>query len=65
MTPSKLIALDADGVLLDYNLEDAEELAVPVSGSHKDNYPLWQTLRPQFEAKLDELSAQLATTMRR
>ncbi len=54
-----------DNMLLDYNLEDAEELAVPVSGSHKDNYPLWQTLRPQFEAKLDELSAQLATTMRR
>ena len=49
-----------DNILLDYNLEDAEALAVPVSGSHKDNYPLWQALRPQFEAKLDELSAQLA-----
>ena len=49
-----------DNIVLSYLLDNADALAVPVQGSHKDNYAQWQALRPAFEAKLQELSALLA-----
>lgn len=57
---SAMRAGGTDNIVLNYNLNDADEVAVPVSGSHKDNYALWQALRPQFEAKLDEVAVMIA-----
>lgn len=53
-----------DNILLSYNLDGADAVAVPVGADHKANYALWQALRPQFEAKLDEVAGQIAASVR-
>ncbi len=53
-----------DKMLVSYVLDDANAVAVPVGADHKANYAHWQALRPQFEAKLDELGATLAPLVR-
>ena len=39
-------------------------LSVPLAGEgHKDNYATWQQMRPQFDARLAELGAQIRAAL--
>ena len=46
---------NGDTQTLSFVLNDAGGVSVPVDGSSNDNYAAWLNLRPQFEAKIEEV----------